>query len=103
LSVPRASRPSMPGYGIVGPDEGRGLLPWSWADERLTASHDYSGAIAERVARVNDKYASEITVEFMDPAVNAASRFRPRWVLGLDDKEFTKSPTRWQFEGRPHT
>jgi PPOX class probable F420-dependent enzyme len=31
----------MPGYGTVGADEGTGLLPWSWATERLTASHDY--------------------------------------------------------------
>jgi hypothetical protein len=31
----------MPGYGIAGPDEGTGLLPWSWAVERLIASHDY--------------------------------------------------------------
>jgi hypothetical protein len=31
----------MPGYGIVGPDEGSGLLPWSWAEERLAASLDY--------------------------------------------------------------
>jgi PPOX class probable F420-dependent enzyme len=31
----------MPGYGIVGPGEGTGLLPWSWAEQRLTASHDY--------------------------------------------------------------
>jgi hypothetical protein len=31
----------MPGYGIAGPDSGTGLLPWSWAVERLTASHDY--------------------------------------------------------------
>jgi hypothetical protein len=31
----------MPGYGIVGPDEGSGLLPWSWAEERLQASHDF--------------------------------------------------------------
>jgi nitroimidazol reductase NimA-like FMN-containing flavoprotein (pyridoxamine 5'-phosphate oxidase superfamily) len=31
----------MPGYGIVGADEGSGLLPWSWAVERLTVSHDY--------------------------------------------------------------
>ena len=31
----------MPGYGIVGPDEGRGLLPWSWAEERLEASRNY--------------------------------------------------------------
>jgi hypothetical protein len=36
-----ASRPYMPGYGIVGASEGTGLLPWSWAEERLTASHDY--------------------------------------------------------------
>jgi len=31
----------MPGYGTVGPTEGTGLLPWSWAEERLAASHDY--------------------------------------------------------------
>lgn len=36
-----ASRPYMPGYGVPGPTEGRGLLPWSWAEERLAASHDY--------------------------------------------------------------
>jgi Pyridoxamine 5'-phosphate oxidase len=38
---PESSRPYMPGYGILGPDEGTGLLPWSWAAERLTSSHDY--------------------------------------------------------------
>lgn len=31
----------MPGYGVVGPAEGNGLLPWKWAQERLAASHDY--------------------------------------------------------------
>jgi nitroimidazol reductase NimA-like FMN-containing flavoprotein (pyridoxamine 5'-phosphate oxidase superfamily) len=31
----------MPGYGTLGPDEGTGLLAWSWAEERLLASHDY--------------------------------------------------------------
>jgi hypothetical protein len=31
----------MPGYGLLGPAEGSGLLPWSWAEERLAASHDY--------------------------------------------------------------
>ena len=31
----------MPGYGVQPADEGTGLLPWSWAVERLTASHDY--------------------------------------------------------------
>lgn len=38
---PRVGRPHMPGYAIAGPDEGRGLLPWSWAEERLTASRNY--------------------------------------------------------------
>jgi hypothetical protein len=31
----------MPDYGLLGPDEGRGLLPWSWAEERLSKSHNY--------------------------------------------------------------
>src|SRR5207244_11433521 len=38
---PVASRPYMPGYGTLGPEEGTGLLPWSWAEEQLTVSHDY--------------------------------------------------------------
>ncbi len=41
MTEPRASRPHMPGYGVVGPSEGRGLLPWAWAQERLVSSHDY--------------------------------------------------------------
>jgi hypothetical protein len=41
MDAPRASRPHMSGYGVLGPDEGTGLLPWSWATERLTVSHDY--------------------------------------------------------------
>lgn len=31
----------MPGYGTLPADQGSGLLPWSWALERLTRSHDY--------------------------------------------------------------
>jgi PPOX class probable F420-dependent enzyme len=31
----------MPDYGVVAPGEGSGLLPWSWAADRLTTSHDY--------------------------------------------------------------
>jgi PPOX class probable F420-dependent enzyme len=41
MTVPEPSRPHMPGYGTKGPTEGRGLLPWSWAEERLAKSHDY--------------------------------------------------------------
>jgi len=31
----------MPGYGILDADSGRGLLPWSWATERIANSHNY--------------------------------------------------------------
>jgi len=31
----------MPGYGLLKADEGSGLLPWSWAEERLIASRNY--------------------------------------------------------------
>lgn len=40
-SVPRASRPTLPGYGVLPENEGQGLLPWSWAEERLEESHNY--------------------------------------------------------------
>jgi PPOX class probable F420-dependent enzyme len=38
---PTADRPHMPGYGIRAPDAGTGLLPWSWAVERVTASRNF--------------------------------------------------------------
>jgi len=31
----------MPEYDLLPADEGRGLLPWSWAAERLVRSHNY--------------------------------------------------------------
>ncbi|HXY92217.1 MAG TPA: pyridoxamine 5'-phosphate oxidase family protein [Acidimicrobiia bacterium] len=41
MSDPSSTRPHMPGYGVQSADEGTGLLPWSWAVDRLTRSHDY--------------------------------------------------------------
>lgn len=41
MTEPTASRPYMPGYGMLDADKGSGLLPWSWALERLEKSHDY--------------------------------------------------------------
>ena len=38
-TVPRASRPRMPGYGM--PTGTRGLLAWAWAERRLRGSHNY--------------------------------------------------------------
>lgn len=36
---PKSTRPHMPGYGI--PKTAKGLLPWSWAEQRLKKSHNY--------------------------------------------------------------
>ena len=36
---PKAERPFMPGYGL--PKSRKGLLPWKWAKEQLTNSHNY--------------------------------------------------------------
>jgi nitroimidazol reductase NimA-like FMN-containing flavoprotein (pyridoxamine 5'-phosphate oxidase superfamily) len=38
---PSSARPYMPGYGTLPANEGSGLLPWSWAEERLVASRNY--------------------------------------------------------------
>jgi len=38
-SQPKASRPQAPGYGF--PKGSKGLLPWSWAEQRLKKSHNY--------------------------------------------------------------
>jgi Pyridoxamine 5'-phosphate oxidase len=37
--TPEASRPLMPGYGL--PEGTKGLLSWSWAEQRLKKSHNY--------------------------------------------------------------
>ena len=31
----------MPGYGLLPAGDGDGLLPWSWAEQRLESSHNY--------------------------------------------------------------
>jgi len=36
---PKSSRIQAPGYGF--PESTKGLLPWSWAEERLKKSHNY--------------------------------------------------------------
>src|ERR1700731_3795575 len=41
MSAPTCSRPHMPGYDIRPADEGSGLLPWSWAEDRLRRSHNF--------------------------------------------------------------
>jgi PPOX class probable F420-dependent enzyme len=154
----------MPGYGTLPAQQGTGLLPWSWAEERLARSHNYwlatvmpSGAPhlmpvwgvwdderlwfssangsrkarnlaaeprctmstddpfepvvvqgrAERVtgaeqlermlAAENAKYGTDYGIEMVDPAINSVFALTPEWVLTLDSKDFTGSPTRFVF------
>ncbi len=37
--MPKPSRPQAPGYGF--PESSKGLLAWSWAEQRLKKSHNY--------------------------------------------------------------
>src|SRR5215468_389453 len=38
---PKATRPYMPGYGILDANSGKGLLQWSWAREHLANARTY--------------------------------------------------------------
>ena len=156
----------MPGYGLAAADDGTGLLPWSWALERLVSSERYWVAtvggspprphlmpvwglwlddclwfsssprsrksrnltardlvtvatddprqpvvVEGRAARVaaddvdalaaftdgvNAKYAVDYEVAFY--AENTAFAVEPAVVIGLDEDDFTGSPTRWRFD-----
>ena len=55
-------------------------------------------ALERLLALENAKYATDYTIELLDPAVNATVRVRPRWAFGLLGRDFTGSPTRWVFE-----
>ncbi len=160
----------MPGYGIAGPQEGSGLLPWAWAEERLIRSRSYwvatvwpdgrphlmpvwgvwdrgfwfsssararkvrnlranprcvvttedagnpivlegrarvitdTPAIAHMLRLVNQKYQTNLPLDFLEPARNATIRVVPGWAFALREADFTGSPTRSVFSrsGRGH-
>jgi len=33
----------------------------------------------------------------LDPALNACFRVTPNWAFGIEQGDFTGSPTRWEF------
>jgi hypothetical protein len=168
-SEPHATRPHMPGYGVVAAGEGSGLLPWTWALDRVIASHDYwlatvrpdgrphlmpvwavwdgaalwfSSARGSRKAinlrahprcsiatdnafepvivegdaievtdepqlraaldLENAKYDTDYGDELIDTATNSWFRLQPIVVFGLDEDDFTGSPTRWSFAPPSH-
>lgn len=51
MNDPKVSRPYIPGYGIAAANEGAGLLPWSWAEDRLAAAHNYWVAVTRSDGR----------------------------------------------------
>lgn len=40
-SQPKADRPFAPGYGIVGAEDGKGLLPWTWVTKQMNACRTF--------------------------------------------------------------
>jgi nitroimidazol reductase NimA-like FMN-containing flavoprotein (pyridoxamine 5'-phosphate oxidase superfamily) len=40
-SQPKADRPFAPGYGIVGAQEGKGLLSWTWVARKMNRCHTF--------------------------------------------------------------
>lgn len=89
---PVASRPHMPGYGVLAPEEGSGLLDWVEARERLAASHD---AWLSTVTPSGAPHVMPVWVVWDDDALwfscSAGSRkarnlaAEPRCVLTSDD------------------
>jgi hypothetical protein len=73
-SEPRVYRPHVPGYGI--PRSTKGVLPWSWAIERLERAEIYWLATA---------------------AADGAPHLIPIWGSWVDGRWYVEGgPTRWQ-------
>lgn len=64
-SQPKADRPFAPGYGIVGAEDGKGLLQWTW--------------VAKQMARCRTFWVATIH------ATGARPHVMPVWGVWLDD------------------
>lgn len=80
MSGPFADRPYMPGYGILPPDRGSGLLPWSEAERRLTVAHDYWCAT---VRSDGSPYVMPVWGVWLDGRVWFSSSLRSRKARNL--------------------
>ncbi len=49
------------------------------------------------IGLVNDKYATDYSVEMLDPSASATVRVSPHGVFALMQDDFSGSPTRWTF------
>src|SRR6476619_4314941 len=74
MTEPHADRPHVPGYGI--PESVDGILPWSWARERLEAAIVYWLATT---------------------GADGAPHLIPIWGAWVGDRWYVEGgPTRWQ-------
>jgi len=71
----------MPGYGLLDPIQGTGLLPWTWAVERLERSHDYWVATVRPDAR---PHVMPVWGVWMDEALWFSSSRSSRKARNLD-------------------
>jgi nitroimidazol reductase NimA-like FMN-containing flavoprotein (pyridoxamine 5'-phosphate oxidase superfamily) len=71
-SQPNADRPYAPGYGIVGADQGKGLLPWPW--------------VARRMNRCRTFWLATIRAGL--PSGQGRPHVMPVWGVWLDDAFF---------------
>lgn len=104
---PTPSRPHMPGYGL--PNGSEGLMPWSWAEERLQGSHNYWLATVRPDGRphlmvIGGCGAQACSTSAMRADILALREpifaVRPSVAFGLDEKAALQSATRWRFPER---
>jgi len=53
--------------------------------------------LARVLAWENAKYETDYSIDMLDPALNACFRVTPTWAFGIEQGDFTGSPTRWEF------
>ncbi len=70
---PPADRPFAPGYGILGPQDGLGLLPWSW--------------VARKMNRCRTFWLATVRPEAAD-AAQTRPHVMPVWGVWLDNAFF---------------
>lgn len=90
--MPDVERPAMAAYGV--PDDLDGVLPWSWADERLTSSRNFWIVTASPDARPHAMPVWGIWVSELErfafscaPTSRKARNLRgnPQVVIAVDD------------------
>lgn len=83
LSAPKAGRPFAPGYGIVGPKDGKGLLPWSWVTRKMNSCRTFWLATIHTALDTNLK-----NTNLQNKDAEPRPHVMPVWGVWLDDAFF---------------